>query len=127
MDTTVKYILMCRRARELQSSKKVSVGDFMSERDKSDVTFFVVDSAMLVVYSKNPEYLKTDIWLPRQDQIQDLLKEKGCYPKKVFDEFKTFFDENWSLFNTYDKLWLAFYMYTKYRKKWDSQTDEWKK
>ncbi len=66
------------------------------------------------------------VWLPRQDQIQEILLSdedlKWNIPKLV-GNFVPFFgsNKNYERFNSMEKLWLAFYMKEKHRKSWNGE------
>ena len=82
------------------------------------------------------------IWLPRQDQLQDMLKDQikklhkdsfgyiqGRYPEGyiclcLMSDFETFIDSEYQYidyvgFDSMEQLWLIFVMDTKYKKRWD--------
>jgi len=59
------------------------------------------------------------VWLPRQDQLQEMIKSISAFGRlKRFYRF-VYFEENrrheWSM----EQLWLAFVMKEKYEKVWD--------
>ena len=74
---------------------------------------------------------KQPIWLPRQDQIQEML---GWDIIKAMNFFYDFYHEEMieqvgignqpkknPKFNSMEQLWLAFYMHEKHKKKWDGE------
>jgi hypothetical protein len=92
------------------------------------------------------ERLNGMVWLPRQDQLQDMLKDKIRYNHKntygyvkgpapegfiagcLHQEFHKFmvYEDQYifcEAFNSMEQLWLAFVMHEKYNKRWDGK--EW--
>jgi hypothetical protein len=73
---------------------------------------------------KKVSYLKTikAVWLPRQDQLQDMVIEKYATPWDLAIAFSNvLMDDNESYFDKFDsmeKLWLAFVMLEKRKKRW---------
>ena len=64
------------------------------------------------------------IWLPRQDQLQDMVKsEYECdYDMNLdFTEFTTNLYTHEQIGASMEQLWLAFVMHEKYNKKWDGE------
>ncbi|GAG87874.1 unnamed protein product [marine sediment metagenome] len=128
MDTSKEYINMCD-CPEIQE-KKVAI------RNKDN--FVQVEIGKRVYY----------VWLPRQDDIQEILSEKlfaglfvldntdiGARLSYMTGRFKDFvhtkcekmipLEKNRArieyLFTSMEQLWLAFYMYEKHRKTWDGE------
>ena len=65
------------------------------------------------------------VWLPRQDQIQDML-DNNYHPdnlEKILGYFLDFTRQNPMKFNSYEQLWLAFYMKEKHNLTWSGK--EW--
>ena len=68
-----------------------------------------------------------DIWLPRQDQIQEMIKTNildllNKFYKYVFDDLSWMFNKDHTIkFNSMEQLWLAFYMYEKHGKIWNGE------
>jgi hypothetical protein len=73
---------------------------------------------------KKVSYLKTikAVRLPRQDQLQEMVIEKYATPWDLAIAFSNvLMGDNASYFEKFDsmeKLWLAFIMLEKYKKKW---------
>ena len=62
------------------------------------------------------------IWLPRQDQLQEMCKEKRAFvlSKRFDDDMENYITgdpDTWSM----EQLWLAFVMKEKYHKIWDGE------
>jgi len=149
MDTSKEYIEMCEKAVDIQelygkSIKKEiseSYGDFICEKGK----IYVINEHSAVNIIKTwvlsttinlkglPESKRdlvgiTYIWLPRQDQLQDMVfntfindKTRTLYTILIclenFEVENKIFSENWSM----EQLWLAFVMQEKYNKKWNGK------
>ncbi|MFZ5907088.1 MAG: hypothetical protein ACOYVJ_06715 [Nitrospirota bacterium] len=121
MDQSSDYIKMCENAKVLQKQWKPDFGDFfvsMSLGLTSPCQPIVSD------LEKKKTYLKTikAVWLPRQDQLQDMVIEKYATPWDLAIAFSNvLMGENASYFDNFDsmeKLWLSFIMLEKYKKKW---------
>jgi hypothetical protein len=121
MDKSSHYIKMCESAKVIQKQRKPEFGDFfvsMSLGLTSPCQTIVSD------LEKKASYLKTikAVWLPRQDQLQEMVIEKYATPWDLAIAFsnvlmgdKTSYFDN---FDSMEKLWLAFVMLENCRKKW---------
>lgn len=121
MDKSSHYIKMCESAKVIQKQWKPDFGDFFVSMSSGQT------SPCLTVVSeleKKGSYLKTikAVWLPGQDQLQEMIIEKYATPWDLAIAFSNaLMAENASYFDTFDsmeKLWLAFIMLEKHRKKW---------
>ena len=122
MDITDEYIEMCRKAKEIQKQWKYHSGDYGHR--------FRHVSILHTVGIEQFRYT----WLPRQDQLQDmlyntlegLLLNPLCFIHRCYKIMGTVAytyhkdEQNW---DTMEKLWLSFVMYEKYNKIWNSS--EW--
>ena len=121
MDQSSDYIKMCESAKVIQKKWKPEFGDFfvsMSLGLTSPCQPIVSD------LEKKVSYLKTikAIWLPRQDQLQDMVIEKYAtswdlaiaFSNVLMGDKASYFDN----FDSMEKLWLVFIMLEKYKKKW---------
>lgn len=121
MDKSSHYIKMCESAKVIQKQWNPEFGDFfisMSLGLTSQCQPIVSD------LEKKVSYLKTikAVWLPRQDQLQEMIIEKYATPWDLAIGFSnvlmgdkaSYFDN----FDSMDKLWLSFIMLEKYKKKW---------
>jgi len=116
MDTSKEYIKMCD-CPEIQEEWESKVGDFYFVRDglfRPMSTVDVYDGGGYAVLPRDANYG----WLPRQDQIQEML---GGYPilyclRMLYMEFHPEFEPD-----SFEQLWLAFYMHDKHKKKWDDK------
>lgn len=75
----------------------------------------------------------TCIWLPRQDQLQEMVKWKDETDGQLLDRCHVWFldwahTKSSEPFNlSMEQLWLAFVMKEEYQKRWDSDKSEWVK
>jgi len=125
MDKSSAYIKMCESAKAVQKQWKPEFGDFFVSMSL-DLT-----SACQSITSdleKKASYLKTikAVWLPRQDQLQEMVIEKYATPWDLAIAFSNvLMDDKTSYFDNFDsmeKLWLVFIMLEKYKKKWEEGT-----
>ena len=121
MDKSSAYIKMCESAKAVQKQWKPEFGDFFVSMSL-DLT-----SACQSITSdleKKALYLKTikAVWLPRQDQLQEMVIDKYATPWDLAIAFSNLLmDDKTSYFDNFDsmeKLWLVFIMLEKYKKKW---------
>ena len=121
MDKSSHYIKMCESAKVIQKQWKPDFGDFfisMSSGQTSPCLSIVSE------LEKKMPYLKTikAVWLPRQDQLQEMVIEKYATPWDLAIAFSNgLMADNASYFDTFDsmeKLWLAFIMLEKSKKTW---------
>jgi len=161
VDTSNEYIKMCTHPLlwELWEPK---AGDFVHVKEKEEVITLGHDwvgvkkirissrPIIEVAYLETPAEIFKDpqgpviieghnrspIWLPRQDQIQEMLRKETAPPTAflVFQDFSSwlFKFHDWLrnhcdvAFTTLEKLWLMFFMYSvdellwnKYKKVWE--------
>jgi len=121
MDKSSEYIKMCESAKVIQKQWKPEFGDFFVSMSLG------LTSACQSIRSdleKKASYLKTinAVWLPKQDQLQEMVIEKYATPWDLTIAFsnvlmgdKTSYFDN---FDSMEKLWLAFVLLEKYKKKW---------
>lgn len=121
MDKSSTYIKMCESAKAVQKRWQPEFGDFFVSMSLGLTSPCQPITSDL---EKKVSYLKTikAVWLPRQDQLQEM----------VIENYATFWDlaisfsnvlmgENASYFENFDsmeKLWIAFIMLEKHKRKW---------
>ena len=135
MDKSKEYIEMCKVV-EIQGAWKPRWGDFIED----DGLVYPLNSISQHVSPKTEPFV---IWLPSQDQLQKMIDWDNyhecesaigkidefwwfCHPKtktRDYDWEQRMLKYVW-LFDSFEKLWLAFVMHEKYQKKWDGK--EWK-
>jgi hypothetical protein len=134
MDTTPKYIKMCEKAEEIEKPKLPRPGDWFAykyHRKYSQI-------ACYGHFEEQHMYIGHPIWLPRQDQLQEMLWKNGYEHKfdlhidleqwvidMTGDSYDALQPEKLNL-DTLEQLWLAFVMHEKYGKTWDEEKEEWK-
>lgn len=149
MDTSEEYIKMCEKATEIQKQWVPQMGDFFQGRWADNTThihcvnygykldgdgFFVAmtgrEPDMNYEYYTYPQY--NCVWLPRQDQLQEIMNIEYDMLVYEFVEYlcgdtgghggNRFADEHvYGKFNSYEQLWLAFVMEEKYNKVWNGE------
>lgn len=122
MDRSSNYIKMCEGIEAVQEQWQPEFGDFyvsMSLGLTSPCQPIMSD------LEKKVSYLKTikAVWLPRQDQLQEMVMENYATPWDLAIAFSNvLMGEHASYFENFDsmeKLWLAFIMLEKYERKWN--------
>ena len=152
-DTSDKYIKMCTTAIDLQNTKrdnKQPIGiwsdDEFSPISRTCHTHYMLLDECSLIYCphRNEHYTAKsrdhayadDIWLPRQDDIQELLME--VFPESseawqrwdMLEEFHEFIDfkdcemDDIDSTGTFEQWWLHFYMKKVHNKVWYGK--EWK-
>jgi hypothetical protein len=114
---------MCESAKVIQKKWKPAFGDFFVSMSSGRTSACL---SLVSELEKKVSYLKTikAVWLPRQDQLQEMLIEKYATPWDLAIAFSNvLMDDNTSYFDNFDsmeKLWLAFIMLEKYGEKWSN-------
>ena len=127
MDFSKHYIEMCRKAEELQALWDPQPGDFYL--DSEDDEIYTLCAARHCTFSLG--YANTDIWLPRQDQLQRIWMKENEGGKDMWQAFYDFLTKKQSYIEDQlgwyspEILWLAFVMYEKYQKVWNERTKQW--
>jgi len=133
MDTSETYIKMCEKAVEIQEAHSWEEGDYGWQGTPSYGVHCLVSHRDLVIWEKADEGLPFHlIWLPRQDQLQEMV---GGYQPHMFHAFIEFvigcsyleswgdYPNQWDKCQSYEQLWLAYVMYQKHGKAWNG--DAW--
>ncbi len=135
MDTTPKYILMCEKAEEIRKGKSpewLIEGDYYCE-----VSEYPFDNELLIKLMWRHKGLgraKKRIWLPRQDQLQEIVAECFADLRSAINNFGLWCCHKYSIyqtgqyedsFHTGEQLWLAFVMHEKYQKQWHEEKEGW--
>lgn len=129
MDISKEYILMCKKAEKIQRvyfndidfvvRGQHEVGDYLTHETHTGSGVYIPPYIFkLDMYGNNRSPDMHDVWLPRQDQLQDML----IYSNSVamiyhFNKYLGCMDG--SIFKSMEQLWLAFVMKDKFNKKWD--------
>jgi len=161
MDTSEKYIKMCEKAGEIQDFKKLPCDSGVDiEREsfyvsKEDGQYwrlcpesYVFNTTVQGYVSAKPRFgckvqkreiiwkANEVIWLPRQDQLQEMLSRANTYHlsetffnwfhNKIVDKdfFKFVFVEPTA---SLEQIWFMYVMEEKHGKIWDNSKEEWVK
>ena len=133
MDTTKKYIKMCEEAEKIQKTWELKAGDCVAYPPDKQKRIPHCTEWTIEWYGENDadawdtKELKSEwsvIWLPRQDQLQQL---SGLCMEDNIILFYEFVESNKPLWNlgSMEQLWLAFVMHEKYGKMWNDEKEEW--
>ena len=127
MDTSETYIKMCDCRGVQEGRQSFDCFDFLVEKDG-----LILHSGTIIDSGGMGTSRIYFIWLPRQDQIQEMMSEPDTIV--MFSRFVGFFvQKDWhdlgelsDNINNIDKqsaeqLWLAFYMHEKHKKTWDGE------
>ena len=123
MDTSPEYIGMCDRAIEIRRMWKMSAGDFIVQGEK----VHVVSSGRIMGRWFGGG--KAVIWLPQQDQLQEMVLSKELhYRHRLYGLLQRFIDFTRSRLLPSDQrlwsceqLWLMYVMDEKYSKRWNGE------
>jgi len=139
MDETEQYIYMCQKAVEIQALWEPTLGDFVASEwlmKRTAIILFKDTTTKgierYVSYDSLTRYFCKDeyIWLPRQDQLQDILLSDpksfitpedllmGLYSYTLKNNEDKYGGE---LAASMEQLWLAFVMHEKFKKKWNGK------
>jgi len=130
MDTSNEYINMCEKASEIQKTWKPEEWDLVStacaestEKDLWVRMIYDLDD----FNNEGESYIKDfpcKTWLPRQDQLQEMVGDSFILLSGVFVSFYTFFiDHIKDNSQSFEQIWLEFVMKEKFNKVWDG--NEW--
>ena len=120
MDTSKEYILMCKKAKEIQKLRTPKDGDFA-----------LFDDEITIIYNCGiGTWSRGYTWLPRQDQLQEMVTLLFCSVGGecfLLDYFYTFYKSLKEKIKgmSMEQLWLAFVMKEKYQKTWNGK--DWEK
>lgn len=128
MDTSPEYIKMCKEARGIQETWKITRGDsyYISHQD----VVILFDDDIENICGWADDLLIEVTWLPRQDQLQNMVEWDWLYKtpqnqiNSIYNTFSSAFGtkKQWGQFTSHEQLWLAFVMYTKFKKQWNGKT-----
>jgi hypothetical protein len=134
MDTSKEYIEMCKKAQEIQNYRQT-----MGLPSKSFISYkgdWFCHVGGVILVANQDIYQKPGTWLPRQDQLQELLiGEDSSYSNRRDDMMMDFYDfwgkirgnEDFDYCDKYERFWLAFVMEKEYNKHWDNEGKCWSK
>ncbi len=117
MDGTQEYVKMCEKAEEIQALREF-------DKPFQDGDWWISKRCKDAVACAWRAYKGEDVWLPRQDQLQELtalgwvraLDRLGAWVNEGIDEWS--FSNEGNKWGSMEQLWLAFVMKEKYNKVW---------
>lgn len=136
MNIPKEYILQCEKAKEIQKEAPLMVGNRYAYLRRKHNEYWILDKEAPIVEiiqrsrsDCNPTHLFEDsierCWLPRQDELQEMVKPKGLNCAfNYIGGLSRFIDKKriYSCgFITLDQLWLAFVMFERYSKQWSGK------
>jgi len=151
MDISEKYIKMCEKAFEIQryytnNEDKISANEGFCERsffaenlkeekfcpecgksrDWDSNYCNVCGKKLIKTFKERTLFGEKDIWLPRQDQLQDMLDEHCA--KDIITNLYYFSIINDNVPNNYsmEQILLVYVMKKRYNKIWDKEKEDWK-
>ena len=138
MDTSEIYIKMCEKAEEIQKTHILIYSDLcvawytgeFYEPKGYRIGYYLQDNLVKRIDSNETFVKQTLIWLPRQDQLQEMVKREYKESPQaglwyVFQKFVTYRIVNIEEDDlpSWEQLWLAFCMVEKFKKVWNGE--EW--
>ncbi len=124
MDTSETYIKQCKEATEIQEQWEASDGDWWHECSNAKCTEYRRSEPRTLVYYGDMTVHRGDVWLPRQDQLQEKVNFKvsagWLFLDSFIREYITEVNESCDFpdWDSCSQLWLAFVMKKKYHKVW---------
>lgn len=136
---TKNYIKMREKAEEIQKDWKPKNGDYIYFLNSVGVIIMepsgnwsvFSDKIDLFAYSSiGNNYMKDSIWLPTQEQLQEMILDNpnaDFQPLWLLNKFKMFTDTinigslGTGIEDSFNELWLAFVMKEKYNKIWNGK------
>ena len=134
MDETPKYFKMCIEAKKIQEEWEPKAFDLYF--DKYNLLIKHYNPSTKDEKIKHWQVKENMIWLPYQDQLQNLL---GVYKNEIYILISDFFNFAWDepmpshyiprepKSSSMEQLWLRFVMFELYSKKWDDKNETWVK
>jgi len=130
MDTSMEYIKMCKKAEEIQDTKWLSAKGREYPWEEGDLFSLKNNVQMYDSCSHSEGFIEPDIyntsciWLPSQEQLQDMVIIEYKHFYALLDVFHMWsiqptLDRN--LIESMEQLWLAFVMKEKYNKVWNGE------
>ena len=115
MDTSEEYIKMC-------DCPEIQLGEIFMVQPYRDGNFCWDKVNKKIRVDSCPGGENTSVWLPRQDQIQEMMGFKYAGPGYIRKLWDFTLDESEKrAYNSLEQLWLAFYMFEKHKKTWGGE------
>jgi len=130
MDLTEKYILMNKKADEIQRLLHAAVRLYGTPSWYNNVLIRILAGEVFYFADFNEEKKET-VWLPTQEQLQRVVRVSN--PEFLARDFLDFiYDQKLGKkkeivvgINTMEQLWLAFVMYSNHKKVWNNKQKQW--
>ena len=123
MDTSKEYIAMCKAANEIQKVWEPEIGDFTDRGIVNATGLGTVDGDEIFELSGKDfigiDLIKLRMWLPRQDQLQEMLKHKFIGCKSMLLNFTEYIHNNCDFNDSLEGFWLRYVMLLEYNKTWN--------
>ena len=119
MDLSKEYIKMCDCS-EIQGHK-IEEGDYGFYNNEASLITYQADYDQLAMCHQLLSGSDKVIWLPRQDQLQEMLEEGFDIIFGDFYRFASAEEEEHDealKYKSYEQLWLVFVMWEKHRMSW---------
>ena len=117
MDKTEQFIKMC------------DCPEIQNQWGYEDGELFTPNVHDFVHHEEPKHTFGRQVWLPRQDQIQEMLQPIKLY--ELLDICGDAMGIMWEVVceyaDSFEQLWLAFYMHEKHSKIWSSKEEKWVK
>ena len=125
------YVKMCESAKEIQAHRgrdEIQSGSYRFVEGEIQIAIGHVTG---ISVAKVPYATNNTIWLPRQDQLQEMIGNFETCKNALFsagyndNEYSEYWDmpnKYWNKFTSMEQLWLAFVMREKYNKMWDGES-----
>jgi len=129
MDTSKEYIKMCD-CPEIQDEWKIKIGDNYWDDEEYQIVWHEGMESKEQIKGRIEAY-KSDLepkWLPRQDQIQEMIYENLARADAIVHDLNKWREENYDYqlqFITMEQFQLAFYIHEKHSKIWSSKEEKW--
>ncbi|MBF0459215.1 MAG: hypothetical protein HQK99_15095 [Nitrospirae bacterium] len=129
MDFSDVYIGMCEKAGFLQKAWEITYGDYYSDRSAVFATrgggggISLVDDKVLGDVMNQSFKRSKAVWLPRQDQLQELMNITGPFDIiHMLNEFTaTVDDATRGRWTSMEQLMLSAYAHHKHNKQWTGE------
>lgn len=113
MDTSEQYIKMCEKVVEIQALRGYEDGDVFWEKNEKQIHIWREGDGL------GGHTCYSGIWLPRQDQLQEMLGGFGDASNLLID-----FVEDVQAHRSFEQFWFSLVMQEKYNKVWNGE--DWK-
>lgn len=135
MDISPQYIEMCNAANEIQTkyNEGFSLGDVAVTLQFDDTWGkpYIVQNPEDAHIESNRDVtqhitIRLTIWLPRQDQLQDMLNSRSTIAKwNILNHFCETYFVCQSIVPSFEQIWLMIVMGELYKKVWNREVKNW--